>query len=81
MWAAATTGAPSRPGTYALQLKYRGAKPGLLEERSDLTADLIKAFVRAGVAFSMPPFRRTEVTDEDIEDIAAYLRQSSSGGR
>jgi hypothetical protein len=25
----------------------------------------------------MPPFRSTEVTECDIEDIAAYLRQSS----
>jgi hypothetical protein len=25
----------------------------------------------------MPPFRPTEVTEGDIQDIAAYLRQSS----
>jgi mono/diheme cytochrome c family protein len=65
-------GAPMLPGTHALQLKYRGEKPGLLEERTDLPAELIKVFVRNGVA-SMPPFRKTEVTDEDIEAIAAYL--------
>jgi mono/diheme cytochrome c family protein len=65
-------GAPMLPGTHALTLKYRGQKPGLLEERTDLPAELIKAFVRGGVA-SMPPFRKTEVTDEDLEAIAAYL--------
>lgn len=71
-------GAPMLPGTHALHLKYRGEKPGLLEERSDLPAELIKAFVRNGVA-SMPPFRKTEVTDEDIEAIAAYLAETAKG--
>ena len=70
-------GAPMLPGTHALHLKYKGEKPGLLEERTDLPAELIKAFVRNGVA-SMPPFRKTEVTDQDIEAIAAYLSQAAS---
>jgi mono/diheme cytochrome c family protein len=70
-------GAPLLPGTQALTLKYRGAKPGLLEERTDLPAELIKAFVRNGVA-SMPPFRKTEVTDEDLEAIAAYLAATAA---
>jgi mono/diheme cytochrome c family protein len=65
-------GAPMLPGTHALTLKYRGQKPGLLEERTDLPPELLKAFVRTGVA-SMPPFRKTEITDEDLEAIAAYL--------
>ena len=69
-------GAPLLPGTHALTLKYRGEKPGLLEERTDLPAELIKAFVRNGVA-SMPPFRKTEVTDEDLDAIAAYLADAS----
>ncbi len=60
------------PGTHALSLKYRGEKPGLLEERTDLPAEVLKAFVRNGVA-SMPPFRKTEVTDADLDAIAAYL--------
>jgi mono/diheme cytochrome c family protein len=69
-------GAPMLPGTHALTLKYRGAKPGLLEERTDLPAELIKAFVRNGLA-SMPPFRKTEVTDADLEAVAAYLADSA----
>lgn len=64
------------PGTDALRIKYRGALPALLEERSDLTADLLKTFVRRGT-FSMPPFRPTEITDTEIEDIAAYVAESS----
>src|SRR5690606_5071103 len=39
-------GAPMLPGTHALHLKYRGAKPALLEERTDLPYDVLKAFVR-----------------------------------
>ena len=62
-------GAPLLPGTHALTLKYRGAKPGLLEERTDLPAELIKAFVRSGLA-SMPPFRKTEVTDTELAALA-----------
>ena len=60
------------PGSFALQLKYRGQRPAFLEQRTDLTAPVIKTFVRNGVA-SMPPFRKTEVTDQDIEAVAAYI--------
>jgi mono/diheme cytochrome c family protein len=68
------------PGTDALRLKYRGSVPAVLEQRSDLTAATLKAFVRSGT-FSMPPFRPTEVTDAEIEDIAAYLAESSKAAR
>jgi len=63
------------PGTDALRIKYKGAVPAvpaLLEERTDLTAPVIKVFVRHG-SFSMPPFRPTELTDAEIADIAAYI--------
>ncbi len=73
-------GAPMLPGTHALTLKYRGQKPGLLEERTDLPADLLRALVRSGVA-SMPPFRKTEVTDEDLAAIAAYLAKTAAHDR
>ena len=64
------------PGTDALRIKYQGSLPALLERRTDLNADAIRTFVRRGT-WSMPPFRPTEVTERDIQDIAAYLRQSS----
>jgi mono/diheme cytochrome c family protein len=63
------------PGTDALRIKYKGAVPAvpaLLEERTDLTAPVLKVFVRNG-SFSMPPFRPTELTDAEIADIAAYI--------
>ena len=64
------------PGTDALRIKYQGALPAVLEQRTDLNADAIRTFLRRGT-WSMPPFRPTEVTDSDIQDIAAYLRRSS----
>jgi mono/diheme cytochrome c family protein len=64
------------PGTDALRIKYRGELPPLLEQRTDLTAVAIRTFVRTGT-WSMPPFRKTEVTDAELEDIAAYIAESS----
>ena len=69
------------PGTDALRIKYKGATPpvpALLEERTDLTAPVIKVFVRHG-SFSMPPFRPTELTDAEIADIAAYIADKAKG--
>jgi mono/diheme cytochrome c family protein len=63
------------PGTLALRLKYRGERPMLLEDRTDLSPAVLRVFVRNGVG-SMPPFRPTELTDGDIEAIAAYLTRS-----
>ncbi len=65
------------PGTDALRIKYNGTLPALIEKRTDLNVDAIRTFVRRGT-WSMPPFRPTEVTEGDILDIAAYLRQTSA---
>lgn len=67
---------PFHPGTQALEVLYRGEKPAALEARTDLTPELTKAFVRSGVSV-MPPFRKTEISDEDLEALAAYLAPSS----
>lgn len=63
---------PAKPGTRALRTKYQGKLPALLEQRTDLTPVYIKYIVRHGVSV-MPPFRKTEVSDQDIDAIAAYL--------
>jgi len=60
------------PGTQALEALYKGAKPAALEQRTDLTPELTRAFVRTGVSV-MPPFRKTEISDVDLEALAAYL--------
>jgi (+)-pinoresinol hydroxylase len=67
-------GPQNAPGTASLQLKYQGAVPAALEDRRDLTPDLVKFFVRDGVAM-MAPFRKTELSDADLDALAAYLTQ------
>jgi (+)-pinoresinol hydroxylase len=72
-WCAACHSAgPRHPGTQALEVLYKGAKPAALELRTDLLPELTRAFVRTGVSV-MPPFRKTEITDADLEALAAYL--------
>jgi mono/diheme cytochrome c family protein len=45
---------------------------GLLANRTDLTADYVKGVVRGGKV-AMPRLSRTEVTDGELDAIAAYL--------
>jgi (+)-pinoresinol hydroxylase len=63
------------PGTKSLQYKYRGKLPAALEDRRDLTPELVKLYVRKGVA-TMPFFRKTEISDSDLDALAAYLSQA-----
>ncbi len=63
-----------KPGTDSLAA--RGQKPAVLEERTDLTAPVIKTFVRHGVLF-MPMFRKTEVSDAELDAICAYLTRNN----
>lgn len=65
------------PGTAALAEKYEGRLPAALEDRSGLTAPVITLFVRRGSG-AMPFFRAAELSDADIEAIAAYLAESSA---
>jgi mono/diheme cytochrome c family protein len=64
------------PGTDALAAKYKGAKPARLEERTDLTPQIIKIFVRNGVSV-MPLFRKTELSDADLDALSAYLMRNN----
>jgi mono/diheme cytochrome c family protein len=63
---------PRHPGTQALEALYKGAKPAALEQRTDLVPELTRSFVRTGVSV-MPPFRKTEISDADLEALATYL--------
>ena len=72
-WCATCHGAgPGHPGTDALQAKYHGAKPAVLEDRTDLDPAAVRFFVRHGVTV-MPFFRKTEISDADLDAIGAYL--------
>jgi mono/diheme cytochrome c family protein len=65
------------PGTAALAAKYGGEKPAELEMRQDLDPEIVRYFVRNGVSV-MPIFRKTEITDAELDDLGAYLSHSSS---
>jgi (+)-pinoresinol hydroxylase len=63
------------PGTESLQVKYKGNPPAVLLDRTDLTPQAIALFVRQGV-LSMPPFRKTEVTDAELAALSAYVARN-----
>jgi (+)-pinoresinol hydroxylase len=61
-------------GTLALE-RRRGTSDALLEKRTDLVPDFVKSVVRNGLG-SMPAYRRTELTDADVDAIVAYLTRT-----
>ena len=63
---------PAMAGTQALQARYKGAKPAELEQRTDLIPAFVTAIVRGGLN-SMPFFRPTELSDDDLTALGAYL--------
>jgi len=68
-------------GPESLTLKYRGALSPYITERPDLAScEVLSMFLRKGTG-SMPPFRKTELSDEDIAAIAAYFARTSAGSR
>lgn len=77
-----TDGAPVLPAVAALQRRYNGDPSPLLELRPDIEADYVRLFVRNGVG-AMPAFRKSELTDTQVDQIAAYLRATAkaSGAR
>jgi (+)-pinoresinol hydroxylase len=70
-------GGPGKPGTRALAAKYRGSLPALLEDRTDLEGPYIKQVVRQGLTV-MPFFRKTELSDADLDAITTYLTRKRS---
>lgn len=64
------------PGTQALEAKYNGALPAVLTQRTDLTPELVSFYVRNGISI-MPFFRKTEVSDADLEALARYVSDST----
>jgi mono/diheme cytochrome c family protein len=62
------------PGTTPLAARYQSTRPAALVDRDDLTPELVKVFVRQGISF-MPTFRKTELSDAELDDVAAFLVQ------
>jgi mono/diheme cytochrome c family protein len=67
---------PFAPGTIQLR-QMRGADQAVLERRTDLDAEIIRALVRQGLA-GMPKFRRTEINDAELDALVDYLTAPKS---
>ena len=68
--------APGESATRILQERYQGAVPAELDQRTDLPAEFITLRVRTWLAPTMPPLRQSEVSDEDLEAVIAYLKRN-----
>jgi mono/diheme cytochrome c family protein len=64
------------PGTNALTVKYRGVKSGVLLEWKDLAPETVSYLVRHGISV-MPQFRKTEISDADLDALAKFLSRST----
>ena len=62
---------PGHPGTQRLQERVGEAQAALLA-RDNLPPDYIKLVVREGFKL-MPPFRPSEITDTQLDVLAAYV--------
>jgi mono/diheme cytochrome c family protein len=63
-------------GTLALE-RRRGTSDALLEKRTDLVPAFVKSVIRNGLG-SMPAYRRTELTDAEVDAIVAYLTRANA---
>jgi mono/diheme cytochrome c family protein len=68
--ASAWAAAGSRTGTGA------GRLPGALVDHTDLPPDIVRHFVRHGITI-MPPFRKTEISDAELDALAGYLSRNT----
>ena len=64
------------PGTNALTVKYQGVKPGVLLEWKDLLPETVSHVVRHGISV-MPQFRKTEISDADLDALARFLSRNT----
>ena len=73
---APVSGTERLAGTSTLEMVYKGAKPAALEQRTDLTPERVAYYVRHGDN-AMPWFRKTELSEEDLATVAAYLTRNN----
>ena len=67
-------------GTGTMMLERRlGKGKALLGKRTDLPADYVKAVARNGIN-SMPTITRVEVTDAELDRIAAFIASKKKAG-
>lgn len=63
-------------GAMMLGRRLEKEQPAELHKRKDLDADYVKQVVRMGMN-NMPPFTRVELTDDQLDKVAAYLTRNS----
>jgi (+)-pinoresinol hydroxylase len=66
------------PGTHALMSKYPNSSraSGIITEWTDLPASYVRFMVRHGMSV-MPQFRKTEISDAELNDLAAYVSRNT----
>jgi len=69
--------APGLWGTTTLA-KRMDKQHAVLDGRTDLASATIRVAVRVGIG-SMPPLRKTEVSDSDLDAVIAYLTRGGHG--
>ncbi len=67
---------PEGPGTRVLAARL-GWDKAPLKGRQDLAPDYVKHVVRRGL-IEMAPLRPTDITDEELDALIAYLREPAS---
>lgn len=65
---------PGHPGTMRMEGDF-GAENSVLRDMTSINRPLIHFAVRRGFNM-MPPFRPTEITDEELERIADYILEA-----
>lgn len=68
------------PATNALGAKYKGVKGGVILEWTDLPAATVRYWVRTGISV-MPHFRKTEISDAELDALAGYLSRNTPDAR
>jgi mono/diheme cytochrome c family protein len=66
------------PGTNALTVKYQGVKSGVLLQWTDLQPATVSNLVRHGISV-MPQFRKTEISDAELDALAKFLSRNTPG--
>jgi (+)-pinoresinol hydroxylase len=63
--------------TRILKEKYQDKIPAALQDRTDLSAEFVKTFVRIQTP-RMSAFRPTELSNEELAAVAAYLSRNNA---
>ena len=71
-WCAECHASAMGPGTQALERRYKGEVPAILDKRPGMPVEFVEYTVRHGM-LSMPPFRKTEISDAELAALATYL--------